>query len=325
MVATLAVSAGARFADAASCALPPTLRIAAEERGILDHGGAALVAAAPSACGLETGDVIRQANGLRVESCADLERAAAEAMAKGLVLLLAVEREGHLLGIAATTPAIDSRVAARADGEAQAARPRPMPQPVPGNAAPAPTPALAAVVTPRPRRAAVLPPRGDVSADLRRRAATAGAALARVDDAARPGVPIVVYERRLGDAEAAIAALEFGVGDAESAVRDFVEEAVALHRTARDVRRTQLAMLSHSGVDRRVSAVTALPYFSDSRVPEWVAAYPFLQATLLEPPHETRMPIPGEVAGRWDPDRALEFLWDHARAATAELTTWARA
>ncbi|MBI3769519.1 MAG: hypothetical protein HY271_13655 [Deltaproteobacteria bacterium] len=289
----------------------------------MDHGGAALVAAAPSTSGLEAGDVIRQANGLRVESCADLERAAAEAMAKGLVLLLGVEREGRLLGIAATTPAIDARVAARADGETPAAPPRPIPPPLPGNAAPAP--ALAAVVTPRPRRAAVLPPRGDASADLRRRAATAGAALARVDDAARPGVPIVVYERRLGDAEAAIAALEFGVAEAESAVRDFVEEAVALHRTARDVRRSQLAMLRESGVDRRASTATGLPYFSDSRVPDWVATYPFLTVTLLESPHETRMPIAGEVAGRWDPDRALELLWDRARAATAELTTWAQA
>jgi hypothetical protein len=126
--------------------------------------------------------------------------------------------------------------------------------------------------TPRPRRAATLPSRDDASPELRGRAAAAAAALARVDEAATPGVPLVVYERRLGDAEAAIAALEFGVAAADAAVHDFVEDTVSLHRTARDVRRLQLQMLAQSEVDRRGAGAATLPYFSDSKVPDWVAA-----------------------------------------------------
>ena len=321
-VALMAAGTIARAAGGTLCTLPVGFRLAVEERGILDRGGATVVAVAPSPSGLVSGDVIRQANGTRVADCAELERVAAEAAAKGLVLLMAVERQGQVLGIAATTAEIDTRVAARA-GTTEA--PRPVASlPAPAAAVAAPPPVPVPIPSPRPRRMATNPARGDASAEFRRRAGAAATALTRVDDAARAGVPIAVYERRLGDAEAALATLELGVGAIDSQVRDFVEETVALHRTARDIRRAQLALLSQSGVDRRAPAASTLPYFSDSKVPEWVAAYPFLQVTILQAPHETRLPVPGEVAGRWQPDRALELLWERARTAAGELAGWAQ-
>jgi hypothetical protein len=118
--------------------------------------------------------------------------------------------------------------------------------------------------------------------------------------------------------------LEFGVAAADSAVRDFIEDAMALHRTARDVRRATLQLLGQTGIDRRAASAGTLPYFSDSKVPDWVAAYPFLQETILAPPHETRVPFPGEASGRWNADRALELLWQRARAASGELATWSQ-
>ena len=107
-------------------------------------------------------------------------------------------------------------------------------------------------------------------------------------------------------------------------MRRFVDDVLTLHRTARDVRRTKLELLSQSGVDRRASSATSLPYFSESKVPEWVATYPFLHVIVIVPPRETHMPIPGEVAGRWNPDRALELLWGRARQATTQLADWSR-
>lgn len=317
------------------CALPASFRVSVEERGLVDRGGPGVVAVSPSPSGLESGDVIRQANGARIAGCHDLERSAAEAAAKGLVLLLAVERGGQILGVAATMADIDTEVAARAATPAAphagvssngTAAPVAPPNAAAGTLAAArvaatPVPA----VTPRPRRAATMPLHDGTSADLRRRAAAAAAALARVDEVAQPGVPLAVYERRLGDAGAAIAALDFDVGAADSAVRDFVEDTIALHRTARDIRRAQLAFLSQSGIDRRAPMASTLPYFSDSRVPEWVGAYPFLQETILTAPHESSMPLPGEVAGRWDPERALALLWERASTARATLATWAEA
>jgi hypothetical protein len=343
-------------AHAASCALPAALRVAVEERGSV-AAGTVLVASAPSCCGLRAGDVVRQANGTRVRRCADLEPVAAEALARGLALLLAVERDGELIAVAAMTRESEQRVLAGAPERAPADRALTAP-PAGGGAAtgvaehadakraataPGAERAVSATEgalstteraaatalpesrpTPRPRRAATLPARADAPPELRQRAAAAASALARIDDAAAPGVPLVVYERRLGDAEAAIAALEFGVAAADAAVRDFIEDTVAMHRTARDVRRAQLQMLGHAEVDRRGPSAGTLPYFSDSKVPDWVAAYPFLADAILEPPHETHAPFPGEASGRWSAERALELLWQRARVASSELATWSR-
>jgi hypothetical protein len=334
------VCAHARTADAGSCALPTAFAIAVEYRGGIGNAGLVATASAPAA-GLAAGDLVRQANGMRVEQCADLERAAAEALSKGLALLLAVERDGRLMGVAVTTPEHAERVAAArrappsSGAEAPSALAREtrrddaMPEAssrtaVPDGAASEVPPAPAPALSPQPWRELSLPSASEASPDARRHAAAAATALASVDASAALSVPVVLYERRLGDAEAAIATVGFALEGADDAVRRFVGNVLSLHRTARDVRRAKLELLSQSGVDRRASSATSLPYFSESRVPEWVATYPFLHVVVITPPRETRMPVRGEVAGRWNPDRALELLWGRARQATGQLADWSR-
>jgi len=318
----------------AGCALPAQFAIAAEEHGILDRGSSGVVVTAPSAdIGLVAGDVIRQANGVRVKECADLEHAAADALAQGLVLLLAVERGEHRVAVAATTRQNTAREGAVASTTTAAAPPPAMPPPaMPPPAAPAaappaaPAPRPVATVVPEPtpvRREVALPPRTGAPAALVQRAEAAARALALVDEAALPSAPLALYERRLGEAEAAIGALEFGVDAQESAVRDFVEDALALHRTARDVRRLQLETMAQKGIDRRAPVASGLPYFSTSKVLQFVRTYPFLEPCILEPPREIRMPVPGEAAGRWSPDQALDILWGRTRAASTALAAWA--
>lgn len=314
----------------AGCALPAQFAIAAEEHGILDRGSSGVVVTAPSAdIGLVAGDVIRQANGVRVKECADLEHAAADALAQGLVLLLAVERGEHRVAVAATTRQSTAREGAVASTTTAAAPPPEKPPAAAPPAAPPPAaPAPRPVATPLPeptlvRREVALPPRTGAPAALVRRAEAAARALAAVDEAALPTAPLALYERRLGEAEAAIGALEFGVDAQESAVRDFVEDTLALHRTARDVRRLQLETMAQKGIDRRAPLANGLPYFSTSKVLQFVRTYPFLEPCILEPPREIRMPVPGEAAGRWSPDQALEILWGRTRAASTALAAWA--
>jgi len=326
-----ALCADERYAHA-GCALPPAFGITAEEHGLLDRGSSGVIITVPSTeAGLAAGDVVRQANGVRVKECADLERAAADALAQGLVLLLAVERGDARIALAATTRASAARDRTIASSSASTSAPpaavtvAPAPAAQAGAATPSQTPVPPPVaVAPPPRREVALPPRAGVSEALVRRAGAAAAALATVDDAAQLVVPLALYERRLGEAEAAIATLEFGVGADDSAVHDFVEDALALHRTARDVRRLLLEIVSQTGLDRRVPMASGLPYFSTSKVPLWVRTYPFLEACILEPPREIRIPVPGEMAGRWSPDQALELLWDRTRAATTALGAWSR-
>ncbi len=271
------------------------------------------------------GDAIRQANGTRIRACVDLERAASDALAGGLVLLFDVERDGVSVAAAARPQPDAGSVAAgpapaRGSAEATVAT-----KPAEPERAPADEAIVAAAPTPPPpqvRRETRLPTGSEASVDARRAAGAAAAALASVNDAAQLSVPLVLYERRLGDAETTIGALAFGNGQVGVDVRAAVQEILDYHRTARDVRRSKLAILSQRGTDQRAGA-NALPYFSDSQVTEWMAMYPFLEVSLIERPRKTRM-LPGEMAGRWDPDRAIDLLWEHARTAHGRLAEWAR-
>ena len=69
------------------------------------------------------------------------------------------------------------------------------------------------------------------------------------------------------------------------------------------------------------AATRFVPYFSDSEVPHWLARYPFLQESLEASP--SAFGRFGERAGNWNPDRATDLLWEHAREGTAKLATWA--
>lgn len=293
----------------------------------MERGPVGVIVTAPSERAAVTpGDVVRQANGVGVQRCADVERAAAEAVARGLLLLLGVERDGRLLAVAAVGPGDASRLAVEGTGTIDAPRIAPPPDAATAReetTRAAAAPPVVARPTPRPRREASLPPRTAISTELRARAAAAAAALGSVDDVAQIAVPLALYERRLGEAEATIANLAFGVDEAEAAVRDVVEDALALHRTARDIRRAKLAAPGRAGSDRLGTGGTGVPYFSDSKVVDWVAAYPFLQTTIIAPPRETRFPVPGETSGRWSPDDALALLWERAHAAQTSLAAWA--
>ena len=191
----------------AGCALPGVFGITAEEHGLLDRGSSGvIITGPPSEAGLVAGDVVRQANGVRVKECADLERAAADALAQGLVLLLAVERGDARIAVAATTRASaarDGTIASSASPPAVAVAPPSRGEARAATATPTPIP-------PPPRREMTLPPRAGAAEALVRRAEAAAATLANLDAAAKPMVPLALYERRLGEAQAAIGTLEFG-------------------------------------------------------------------------------------------------------------------
>lgn len=308
------------------CELPTTLSFGVEERPRLDTAGGGLVVTGSPAprAGLRLGDVIRQANGRRTVSCRDLETSAAEALAKGLVLLMAAERDGRLIAIAIEPSGAavtgESEVAPREraaepprDGPSEPQRPALVAPAVP---VPVPTPTAPPVF-----REATLPPRTDAPPDLAAKAVAAAAVLGTVDEAARFAVPLAVYERRLDEARNAIAALRID-GEGSAAVRNVIDEAVGYHETARDIRRYKAAELTDARVDQRGAGAVSLPYFSDSDVPRWVERNPFLSESLQQAPRTTHMLLPGEMAGRWNPDQAVELLWERAAQAAARLGTW---
>lgn len=302
------------------CDLPTTLSVTAEERPLLDGGGAGVIVTGSPApqTGLRAGDVLRQANGRRIVGCDDVEAVAAEARAKGLLVLVAAEREGKVFAAALPT-APEAAVALAAPPEAKG-----------GTAPPAVVepPVVRATTTPRPTPAAFreteLPPRADASAEIAAKAVAAAAVLGTIDEAARIVVPLPVYERRIEEATNAIAALRIE-GEGSAPVRALIAEALGYHETARDIRRYKAAELTHARVDQRGPGATSLPYFSDSDVPRWMERYPFLGESLQEAPRTTHMLLPGEMAGRWNPDQAAELLWERAAKAAERLGAWGTA
>ncbi|MCC6767171.1 MAG: hypothetical protein IT293_21180 [Deltaproteobacteria bacterium] len=298
---------------ARECDLPAAVSLAVEERPLLDGGGGVVVGGSPApGSGLRVGDVVRQANGRRITGCADLEAAAAEALARGLLVLVAAERDGKLVmaALAAPEPAV---VLAEPASTPEAERARVPPSAV--------SPVATPRATPTPLREAALPARDGTSAELAAKAVAAAALLGTVDEAARLAVPLAAYERRLTEATNAIAALSID-GEGGAAVRGVIAEAVGYHETARDIRRYKAAELAHARVDQRGAGALSLAYFSDSEVPRWMERYPFLDESLQQAPRTTHMLLPGEMAGRWNPDQAVELLWERARQAAARLGAW---
>jgi hypothetical protein len=317
---TTAMLAHERAWAGTTCDLPPAFSLTVEESSVLGgaSGGLTVLRSAAPSSSLQVGDVIRQANDRRTLRCADLEAVAAVTLAKGLVLLLAAEREGRLFALALPSGASESAISEAPAAVAGKPAPRVADAP-PVAAAPV---AVPPTPTPVVTRAVVLPPRADASAELAAKAVAASAVLGTVDEAARLAVPLAAYERRIDEATNAIAALHIE-GEGSAAVRDVLAEAFAYHETARDIRRYKAVELSHARVDQRSAAALSLPYFSDSEVPRWVARYPFLDETLQQAPRATHMLLPGEMAGRWNPDQAVELLWQRAAQTAARLGTWA--
>jgi len=355
---------GARGAEAMQCNLPPAIQLRLEQRATGDEAGSRLVEeqAAGAASVLFVGDRIVQANGRRVRNCADLESAAGEALAKGLVLLLGVERDGKLVSVAAeitpeeagkTAPASADEPAATkfdtavgvallATGVAIEVAIIALEVATDGNSIPR-TPFLDAAVNKLagveayrpgveiaaagaavelPAAAVELPPSADAGPGLRRSAADAAAALRDLDGYARVELPARVYERNLDTTEGRIEALSLGIDDGSTAVRSAVDTILGYHRTARDIQRAKIEHLNRRDRDVRAAGYS-IPYHSDSEVPRWLARYPFLRDSLKASPSDWG-PL-GERSGYWDPNRALELLWEHARADTEKLAAWASA
>lgn len=323
-VTVLVLGAYERAWAGTPCEVPAAFSLAVEERPLLDTGSAGLIVvrAIGRTSPLREGDVIRQANGRRTLRCEDLEATAAEALAKGLVLLLAAERGGKPVAVALADSTAEIAIAAPAVTAPLQVPDTRAGEPAAGEQVPAPPPTPVPTATAVAHREAALPARAAASTELAAKAVAAAAVLGTVDEAARLTVPLAAYERRLDDAKNAIAALRVE-GEGSPAVLTVIAEAFGYHETARDIRRYKAAELSDARVDQRGAGAVSLPYFSDSEVPRWIERYPFLSESLQQAPRATHLLLAGEMAGRWNPDQAVELLWERAAKISARLGAWA--
>jgi len=335
VVVTLLGSGEVLTAAASDCQVPAAFGIKVEQR----QGVQAIFAssAQPPGAPLVAGDAIRQANGVRVERCVDLERVAVEALANGLVLLLGVERGGSLTAVAVTarppveqgraSPPHEAIESPPPTGRGASAPVMARGQVAPRVSAPSQIPAepIPPVPTSTPRSSGTveLPPRAEASDVLRSCVAQAVHEFRTLDRMAQLSVPLVAYDRALHDATAAVASLHCGDDGPGASARAYIAETLDDYRSVSDIRHFSADFHSQREVDVRSGQALTMPYYADSEVTRWVDSYPFLRASLIESPRATRFLIPGEVPGRWSPDRAVDLLWEHARSRVARLAEWA--
>jgi hypothetical protein len=145
--------------------------------------------------------------------------------------------------------------------------------------------------------------------------------LASLETVGRVGVPLPLYDGRVRAVETELARAIDGAGDRSGGLRAAVDGILEYYRLAGDIRRVKQDWVEDKGSESAVRPVN-IPYLSTSRVPRWLAEYPFLRASIAAEPSETI--FAAERSGSWNPDLAAEIVWERARRDTEDLAAWSR-
>jgi hypothetical protein len=92
-----------------------------------------------------------------------------------------------------------------------------------------------------------------------------------------------------------------------------IEPILAYYETVADILKYKERAAREAGYTRPRPNVT-LGYNSGSQVSAWLRRYPFLQASVTEPPEKTAFVGWAESNGRWSPDHAVALLVERALA-----------
>jgi hypothetical protein len=247
--------------------------------------------------GLLKGDVIEQVNSWRARDCQSYSRAVQDAQGEQKAVLLLITRKGRR-----QTLAFEPEMWVRKEKEQQE---------------------KASVASLQTMLAAPLPPtlKGKVGN-------TGEQALAILHEletvAVSPGKPSA-YEQGVAKAKKQLVALDqASQGEGEKRVVAGAQVLLGYYVTAQDIRQYKQEFVQNERKDlRKGRAATftssSVPYFLKSPVPGWIDRYPFLRASVSESPQTVNFL---EQPGRWDPDRAVELLWQKAKEETESFARW---
>ncbi len=249
--------------------------------------------------GLQEGDLVEQVNSWPTTDCESYRRAVLDAQERQKAVLMLVSRDGQREPIF-----LEPEIWQRAEEERQQKE------------------AIASIET---MLAAPLPP--DIKEQTLRVGDQALAILHRLQTAAVPRSPLARYEHRVADAESDLSQLDRS-SQTEAEKRVVSGAAVLLgyyvaaaqimeykHEYIREKRGDLQKGRAHGYVSE------GLPYFLDSPVAEWVGKYSFLREAIKERPQKTGWDFV-ERPGLWDPDLAVQLLWNRAKQETATYAQW---
>jgi hypothetical protein len=133
------------------------------------------------------------------------------------------------------------------------------------------------------------------------------------------------YEKEVTKATIQLLALDQGSqGEAEKRVVAGAKVLLGYYLTAQEIRQYKQDFVSESRKDLRKGRAAMfvsedVPYFLKSPIPAWVDRYPFLQASVKDSPQMLNFL---EQPGHWDPDKAVELLWNKAKEETETFAKW---
>ncbi len=139
-----------------------------------------------------------------------------------------------------------------------------------------------------------------------------------------PGDP-PAYAQRVATAKTQLAALEHASSsEAERQITAGAKVVLSYYLVAQEIREYKQTLVANSSkvpAPRRNATATpaGVPYLLNSPVPGWLEQYPFLQASVHQSPQKISFI---EREGRWDPEQAVELLWERAKIETQTLAQW---
>lgn len=301
VVVCLSVNAPVLFADdlcqEAQDILGLSLSLAAKQEG----GGLVVSEVTPlslgARLGLLKGDIVEQINSWRARDCQSYSHAVQDARGDNKAILLLIKRKGRR-----QTLAFEPEIWARKEEEKKEKE---------------------AVASLQTMLEAPLP------AGVRGKTEATGAqALTVLRELAAVAVldgQVNAYEK--GVTRATIQLLELdqaSQGEAEKRVVAGAKVLLGYYLTAQEIRQYKHDFVSESRKDLRKGRAATfvssdVPYFLKSPVPGWVDKYAFLQAAVKDSPSMLNFL---EQPGHWDPDKAVELLWEKAKEETARFAEW---
>ena len=252
-----------------------------------------------SRVGLRTGDVLEQVNSWTIQNCKSYRRAIRDAQKKRKAILLLVSRKGKRRPIF-FEPEIWQRIEEKKE-EKQAVA------------------SLQTMLT------APLPE--GVQASTEAIGDQALATLRELEPLAVLSSPFPVYEKGVRDARNRIRVLNRqSQGEAEKRVVAGARVLFGYYDAARAIRQYKLDYISKERKDIRQGRAESftseiIPYFYDSPVTAWVDKYPFLRSSIKDSPDKLGFDFI-ERPGRWNPDKAVQLLWQQARSETDKFSQW---
>ena len=252
-----------------------------------------------SRVGLRTGDILEQVNSWPIQNCTSYRNAVRDAQKKQKAVLLLVSRKGKRRPIF-FEPEIWQRIEEKKE-EKQAVA------------------SLQTMLT------APLPE--GIQAKTEAMGDQALATLRGLEMLAVPSGPLPVYEKGVREARNRIRTLSRqSQGEAEKRVVAGAKVLFGYYETARAIRQYKHAYIDSERKDIRAGRAASFTsetvlYFYDSPVTAWVDKYPFLRSSIKDSPDKLGFDFI-ERPGSWDPDRAVQLLWQQARNETDKFAQW---